>query len=102
MEYLFVETTPFTQAIVKLGLDEDLRKLQDELLRNPTAGDLDPGACGLRKVRMTDATRGQGKRFAREFTTSSFRIAAPSTCSTSIPRMRRMHLRRNRKRRCAG
>lgn len=63
MEYAFVEMAAFTSRIVKLGLDDDLRKLEDQLLRNPTAGDLDPGACGLRKVRMGDATRGQGKRF---------------------------------------
>ncbi len=33
-----------------------------ELLTNPTAGDLDPGTGGLRKVRLPDPTRGKGKR----------------------------------------
>ena len=63
MRYTFVELTAFTNKLVKLGLEDDLVKLQDELLRNPMAGDLDPGACGLRKIRMPDSTRGQGKRF---------------------------------------
>lgn len=30
--------------------------------RTQTAGDLDPGTGGLRKVRMADPTRGKGKR----------------------------------------
>ena len=59
---VFVETSVFTKRIVRLGLDDALRGLQLELLENPTAGDLDPGTGGLRKVRMPDPTRGKGKR----------------------------------------
>src|SRR5712692_10392584 len=47
---------------MRLGLEDALRGLQLELLENPTAGDLDPGTGGLRKVRMADPTRGKGKR----------------------------------------
>lgn len=59
---LFVETSIFTRRIARLGLEDALRRLQLELLENPTAGDLDPGTGGLRKVRMADPTRGKGKR----------------------------------------
>ena len=59
---VFVETAVFTKRIARLGLEHALRGLQLELLENPTAGDLDPGTGGLRKVRMADPTRGKGKR----------------------------------------
>ena len=59
---VFVETAVFTRRIARLGLEEGLRDLQRELLQNPTAGDLDPGTGGLRKVRMGHTGRGKGKR----------------------------------------
>jgi hypothetical protein len=34
------------------GLEEDLRELHQDLLRNPEKGALDPGTGGLRKVGM--------------------------------------------------
>ena len=58
----FVETHVFTKRIVRLGLELPLRELQIELMANPTAGDVDPGTGGLRKVRMPDPGRGRGKR----------------------------------------
>jgi hypothetical protein len=61
--YTFVETTAFTTKIAKLGLDGVLRDLQLELLANPEKGALEPGTGGLRKVRMADPTRGQGKSY---------------------------------------
>jgi hypothetical protein len=63
VQYTFVETTKFTQRITKVGLHDDLRELQKELLENPKKGDTEPGTGGLRKVRMPDSTRGQGKSF---------------------------------------
>jgi hypothetical protein len=58
----FVETQVFTRRITTLGLEEPLRELQLELLRNPEAGPVDPGTGGLRKVRIADPSRGKGKR----------------------------------------
>lgn len=58
----FVETQVFTRRITALKLDEPLRKLQLELLKNPEAGPVDPGTGGLRKVRIPDPHRGKGKR----------------------------------------
>jgi hypothetical protein len=63
MEFIFIESGEFTRRITKLKLEDELRELQFMLLNNPKAGDLDPGACGLRKVRMRDRRRGQGKSF---------------------------------------
>lgn len=62
MEFLFVEIQPFTRKVVQMGLEDDLRALQGELRRDPTAGTLDPGTCGLRKIRMADSARQRGKR----------------------------------------
>ena len=58
----FVETAVFTKRVTALGLEEPLRKLQEELLANPEAGDLEPDTGGLRKIRMPDPGRGKGKR----------------------------------------
>ena len=63
VNYTFVETSTFTRRGSRFGLDEDLRILQGELLRNPRTGDTESGTGGLRKVRMGDSTRGQGKSF---------------------------------------
>lgn len=38
-----------------------MRELQQELLRNPEKGTLDPGTGGLRKVRMRIRSTGKGK-----------------------------------------
>lgn len=62
MECTFVEMKPFARKLMERAGDEDLRRLQEHLRRNPVAGVLDPGACGLRKVRMGDVGRGRGKR----------------------------------------
>jgi mRNA-degrading endonuclease RelE of RelBE toxin-antitoxin system len=62
MRLWFVETLVFTKRIERLGLEDDLRRLQETLLANPEAGATDPGTGGLRKVRMAASTRGKGKR----------------------------------------
>ncbi len=62
MRFTFVETRVFTKRVTHLGLEEALKDLQEELLRNPDAGDLDPGTGGLRKARMSDRRRRKGKR----------------------------------------
>lgn len=42
----FVETTMFTKRIVALGLEDSLQMLQQELLADPEAGDVEPGTGG--------------------------------------------------------
>lgn len=58
----FIETRRFTKRITALGLEENLRELQDTLAKDPLAGDMDAGTGGLRKVRMRDRRRTKGKR----------------------------------------
>ena len=60
---MFVEASDFSDRVVKFGLEDELRELEAELDRNPLAGTVDASACGLRKIRMRDRNRGQGKRF---------------------------------------
>lgn len=58
----FIETRVFTRRIAALGLEENLRELQNALVADPAAGDVDSGTGGLRKVRMRDRRRTKGKR----------------------------------------
>ena len=56
----FVETSIFTQRITKLLTDDEYHELQAVLAKHPKAGDVIPGAGGLRKLRWR--TSGRGKR----------------------------------------
>ncbi|WP_340621914.1 type II toxin-antitoxin system RelE/ParE family toxin [Xenorhabdus siamensis] len=55
----FIETSLFTRQIKELATDDDLQKLQRELIESPDKGDIISGTGGLRKIRM--ATGSQGK-----------------------------------------
>jgi len=56
----FIETPVFTKLIVEMLTDDSYRLLQDDLAKNPQAGDLIPGGGGIRKLRF--ALPGKGKR----------------------------------------
>jgi len=56
----FIETQVFTRLIVDMLSDDSYRQLQDEIVKNPHAGDLIPGGGGIRKLRF--ALPGRGKR----------------------------------------
>lgn len=58
----FVEAATFTLRITRLGLEEDLRALQIELIEKPDRGKLDSNTGGLRKIRLADSARSKGKR----------------------------------------
>lgn len=62
MRLYFVETSVFTKRIAQLGLEQELRAMQNELLANPTAGDTDAATGGLRKIRLCMPGRHKGKR----------------------------------------
>lgn len=50
----------FEKQWEKIGLtDEDLRRLQQEILQNPKAGDVVQGTGGLRKMRFAFEHRGK-------------------------------------------
>jgi hypothetical protein len=62
MKAVFLETTSFTATVGNYLTDDEYRRLQDELLANPNAGDVMPRTGGFRKMRWADARRGKGRR----------------------------------------
>lgn len=59
---LFIETRGFTKRVIALLDDDTLAQLQRRLAQNPEIGKVMPGCGGLRKVRVPEPKRGQGKR----------------------------------------
>jgi hypothetical protein len=62
MKILFIETGEFTEWVRAYLADDDLAAMQRELLADPEKGVVMPGCGGLRKLRIADPRRGQGKR----------------------------------------
>ena len=62
MKALFVELPAFERNRSDYLTDEAYRGLQNEMLKDPEAGDVITGTGGLRKLRYGDATRGKGTR----------------------------------------
>jgi hypothetical protein len=59
MSLRFIELPAFTRRLLELADDEELRGLQNELLKQPEKGPVIQGAGGFRKIRM--ALSGRGK-----------------------------------------
>lgn len=57
---LILETSIFTRQVRELLTDEEYRRLQQKLLRQPDLGPIIKGSGGLRKVRW--GLSGKGKR----------------------------------------
>ncbi|MGX2967637.1 toxin [Ursidibacter sp. B-7004-1] len=62
MRLTFIELSSFEKYRSEYLTDEEYRNLQNELLDNPTKGDVIQGTNGLRKIRITDSKRNKGKR----------------------------------------
>lgn len=62
MEALFVELPAFERHRETYLDDASFHRLQLVLIADPTAGDVIPGAGGLRKLRFADERRGKGRR----------------------------------------
>ena len=62
MRATFIELPPFERHRQFYLNDDEFKLLQDELVRNPDAGDVIADTGGLRKRRFGDARRGKGKR----------------------------------------
>jgi hypothetical protein len=58
----FIEAPLFTQLLPDFLTDDEYRGLQEQLAREPEAGDVMPGTGGFRKLRWADTRRGKGKR----------------------------------------
>ncbi len=57
--FTFIETRLFSRLVLEYLSDEDYAKLQQELIEDPTAGDLIPGSGGIRKLRWKGSGRGK-------------------------------------------
>ena len=55
----FIEAPLFTQLLADFLADDDYRGLQEQLAREPEAGDVMPGTGGFRKLRWADTRRGK-------------------------------------------
>lgn len=62
MKATFIELPPFERLRDTYFDDESFKALQNEMMKNPDAGDVIQGAGGLRKIRYADERRGKGKR----------------------------------------
>lgn len=62
MKAVFVELPAFARYRAVYLDDEAFSRLQNEMMRNPAAGDVIEGTGGLRKLRFADSRRGKGKR----------------------------------------
>lgn len=62
MKSLFVELPSFSRHRADYLDDEGFRALQNDIMKNPLAGDVIEGTGGLRKMRHSDPRRGKGKR----------------------------------------
>jgi hypothetical protein len=58
----FVESPALTRHLSQYLDDDGYKALQNELARNPEAGDLMPGTGGFRKARWVDFRRRKGRR----------------------------------------
>jgi mRNA-degrading endonuclease RelE of RelBE toxin-antitoxin system len=57
---IFTESPAFSRKVYEVLTEEELIALENRLVLLPDAGDLIPGAGGLRKIRV--ASGGKGKR----------------------------------------
>jgi len=60
--FVFVETPAFARFREDYLDDDGFLQLQHYLIENPDAGDVIPGAGGVRKLRWKDSRRSKGKR----------------------------------------
>ena len=62
MKALFIELPAFSRYRSDYLDDDAFLALQNELMKQPLAGDMIEGTGGLRKLRQADPKRGKGKR----------------------------------------
>jgi hypothetical protein len=77
METILVETRAFTERVKELLDDETYRLFQNELVRDPTKGQVISGCGGRRKIRVSP------KRKSRDSNHFSA-VGVPLTASTAV------------------
>ena len=86
---MFVQPTTFLREWKRLGFtDEDLRRMEYQLLQNPKMGDVIQGTGRLRKMRFSYEHR--GKSGSVRSATSTLNSTNRSTCLLSSPKMSRI------------
>lgn len=59
---IFLQTAYFSKKLEIRGGDLLLQEIEEEILKNPEVGDVISGTGGVRKMRVSDPSRGKGKR----------------------------------------
>jgi hypothetical protein len=62
MHRIFFQTRIFSKNLDRRGGDALLRRIEEEILKNPEVGATVAGTGGVRKLRIEDPARGKGKR----------------------------------------
>ena len=62
MKRIFVLMPTFEKRLAERGGDDLQKIIENELLENPSVGDVVQGTGGVRKFRVSDPLRGKGKR----------------------------------------
>jgi mRNA-degrading endonuclease RelE of RelBE toxin-antitoxin system len=62
MYRIFFQTQIFSKKLDSRGGDGLLRRVEEEILKNPEVGATVAGTGGVRKLRIEDPQRGKGKR----------------------------------------
>lgn len=62
MRRIFFQTHIFSKKLDARGGDQLLRRIEEEILKNPEAGATVAGTGGVRKLRIEDPSRQKGKR----------------------------------------
>ena len=88
MTAVFVELPAFERYRADYLDDDAFRKLQSLLMLKPEAGDIIPGAGGLRKMRFADERRSKGKRGGLRIIYYWWTLDRSSGCSRFTTRMR--------------
>ena len=57
----FLETSAFSKRLIQYLTDDEFRELQNHLRLNPEAGDIIPGAGGIRKLKVGRPEKRQGE-----------------------------------------
>ncbi len=63
MDRIFVYSPLIEEVLAEFANRDELAKqIEDEILKNPEAGDIVQGTGGIRKMRLADPGRSKGKR----------------------------------------
>lgn len=62
MKRTFFQTNIFSRKIDSRGGDYLLRRIEEEIMKNPETGAIVAGTGGVRKLRIEDLERSKGKR----------------------------------------